>query len=364
MRPWITAAASTAAALVVAAALVRPELMLTPRSALLSSLVPVLPAFAVAALAVYGLCTIWLCAAAVIAEIVSLRRLLERGLIDHDIAAPSVFESVPSGALRRLLIAQPAPAGVAVMRRLSPGQVRREIVHLFYLAAARGQFFSALIVLAAIVALGAAQQQGALAIVPGPIPTVAAALAVAGLVLLALLARIGIDVSAEPLIDALAGLPAEAALPELVRGSLARIEAAATQPREASPATLPSQMADRLVVGVEQSQQALSAASERLAATVDWFAATANASITALAETLGAGETTAQGANLGSEEAVAAMAQLRDAVARLTALLEHLRTEPTAAPESPPASAAPRREPHPDLAEELRKLLQEIDAAP
>jgi hypothetical protein len=362
MRPWITAAASSAAALAAAAALVRPELMLTPRSALLSSLGPVLPKFAVAALAVYGLCAIWLCAAGVIAEIVSLRRHLDRLLDDHD-AAPWVADAVSVGVLRRLLIAQRAPAGAALLRRITPGETRREIGRLYYLAAARAQFFSALIVLTAIVVLGAAEQQGALPIVPGPIPTVAAALGVAGLVLLALLARIAVEVSAEPLIDAIAGLPAEATAAELLAGTLARIEAA-SRPREAMPAAVPPLVLDPLIAAVERSNQALSTAGERLAATTDRFAAGAYAAIAALAETLRAGETAAPGPDRDSAEAVAAMTQLRDAVARLTAVLEHLSTAPATAPEGAPAATTLRPEPQPDLAEELQKLLQEIETPP
>jgi hypothetical protein len=361
MRPWITAAASVAAALAAAAALVRPALTLTSRSALLSSLVPVLPTFAVAALAVYGLCAIWLCAAGVIAEIVSLRRRLYRLLDDHD-AAPWVADKVSVGVLRRLLTVQRAPVGAALLRRITPGETRREIGRLYYLAAARAQFFSALIVLTAIVVLGAAQQQGALPIVPGPIPTVAAALAVAGLVLLALLARIAVEVSAEPLIDAIAGLPTEATAAELLAGMLPRIEAA-SRPREAVPAAVPPLVLDPLIAAVERSNQALGTAGERLAATTDRFAAGAYAAIAALAETLRAGET-APGPDRDSAEAVAAMTQLRDAVARLTAVLEHLSTAPAIAPESAPAATTLRREPQPDLAEELGKLLQEIEAPP
>jgi hypothetical protein len=366
MRPWIIATASSAAAFAAAAALVRPELTLTPRSTLL----PVLPTFAVTAIAVYGLCAIWLCAAGVITEIVSLRRHLDRLLDDHE-ATPWVADAVSVGVLRRLLTVQPMPAGPVVLRRMAPGEMRHEIVRLFYLDAARAQLFSALIVLTAIVVLGVAQQQGALPIVPGPIPTVAAALALAGLVLLVLLARIAIDVSAEPLIDAVDGHSTEATAAEPLRSTLARIEAAATQPREASPTAMPPELADWLVAVVEQSQLALSAASERLAATGDQFAATgdrfaatANASIAALAEPLRAGEMMAQDSGRDSAETVAAMAELRDAVGRLTAVLEHLRSAPAAVPEGAPVSSALRRGPQPDLADELRKLLQEAEAPP
>jgi hypothetical protein len=361
MRPWITAVTSAGIAILAGAALIRPELVLTSHSGLLASLPPVLPTFAVAVLAVFGLCAIWLSAASVIALTVSQRRRVERLSIEP---AAADADTLSGGLCRRLSMPASTPGRAGALHRMAPSEMRREVIHLYYLAAARGQFFSALIVLAALVVVGVAQQQGALRVVFGPIPTVAAALALAGLVLLAFLARIAVDVSAEPLIDAIDWFPVEPSGAELVHRAVARIEAAAavlpSQPLPAPPAAAPD-VSDRLVAAVETSQQALGAASERLVATSDRFAAATTAAIDTFAETLRAQPP--RGAGEDSAATVAAIGQLRDAVVRLTSLLQQPRAA-SAGTDTAAAPGGPAREPLPDLAEELRKLLQEIETAP
>jgi hypothetical protein len=382
MRPWIIAVTSAGIAVLAGAALVRPELALTSRSTLLTSLPPVLPTFAVTVLAVYGLCAIWLSAASVIALTVSQRRRCERLAADP---AGADRDALAGGLCRRLSLPSAAPGLAGALSRIGPAEMRREIVHLYYLAAARGQFFSALIVLAAVVVVGAAQQQGALRVVFAPIPTVAAALALAGLVLLAFLARIAVDISAEPLIDAIGRFPVEPSRAELVDRATARLEAAAAilerRPLPAPPTATTPDLPDRLVAVVESSQQALGAASERLAVTADRFATATTAAIDTFAETLRVLPQRATGED--GTATVVAIGQLHDAVVHLTSLLQQRRSAPaaadttaadttaadttaadTTAADTTAAPARSAREPLPDLAEELRKLLQEIETAP
>ena len=88
MRLWIIVLSSAVLALAAAAALVRPEVTLTPHAAILPSLMPLLPTVAVTALAVYGLCTILLTSGNLIAEGLRLRRYLARNPPHHGPARP------------------------------------------------------------------------------------------------------------------------------------------------------------------------------------------------------------------------------------------------------------------------------------
>jgi len=74
---------------------------------------------------------------------------------------------------------------------------------------ARAHFFSALIVLTALVGLGLAQDHEAARLALVTIPTTPAMLILIGLILLAILSRIAVDVAVEPLIEAISELPAE-----------------------------------------------------------------------------------------------------------------------------------------------------------
>jgi hypothetical protein len=369
MRPWIIVLTSAVLALVAAAALVRPELALAPHGAILPSLAPLLPTLAVTALAVYALCAILLISGSLIGEGLRLRRHLVRHPPHHGPARPDWTAAFEGSGMRRLVPApaavqpRPAPAdGTVVLQgRFQPREARREVARLCYIGAARTHFFSALIVLAAAVVLGVAQQHGPLAIMPGPIPTIPAALAVAGLVLLAILARIAVDVTAEPLIEIISRLPAEPAEAGLLRRTAELLEAAvvANPARAAALPAAPLQIPDRLTTVLEQGHRSLFDAIERLSTTTDGLAATTTSSIEALEAAFRATEarhqTTAQSAAVDT----AAMTQLRDAVVALTAVLERVRSTPAAAGDVEPASPSEEREA--DLAQELRKLLQEIE---
>lgn len=377
MRPWIIVLSSAVVAVIAAAGLARPELAATPHIALWPALVPLLPALAVAALAAYGLCTVLLIPAALITEAWRLRRHFERGPAQHDPAAPDWTAAFGEGGLRRLVpppaAVQPgsasANAAVVLQGRFEPREARREVARLFYMMMARTLFLTALIVLAASVVLGAAQQLGPLPIISGAIPTIAAALAVAGLALLALLARIAVDVAAEPLIQAIARLPAEVAETGLLRRATELLETARAPDRrsDAVPAVAVAQIPDRVIEALEQGHRTLSETIERLSATTGGLATTTTSSIEALEAAFRTAAARQQAAVHGAAADNAATTQLRDAVTALTAVLQGIRTAPPPAATETAAGPDPdaaRKEREPDLAQELRKLLQEIETAP
>ena len=225
MRPWIIVLSSAVLALVAAVAVIWPELTVTPHTAMLSNLKPLVPSVAVVALAAYALCAILLTSGDLIEGALRVRWHLARNPPHHGPAWPDWTAAFDRNGFRRLVPPRaavqpnPAPVGGTVVLRgpFEPREARREVARLFYIGAARAHFFSAVIVLAAIVVLGAAQPYSRLSFMPGPIPTVPAGLAVAGLVLLAFLARVAVDVAAEPLIELISRLPAETAEAGLLR---------------------------------------------------------------------------------------------------------------------------------------------------
>ncbi len=375
MRPWIIVASSAIAGTVAAAALIRPELASIPHAALLPSLAPLLPTLAVTWLAVYALFAILLTSADLIAEALRLRRHLDRNPPYRGPARPGWTAAFDGSGLRRLIPApaavqpRPPPAdGTVVLHgRFSAPAARREVARLYYIGAARTHFFSALIVLAAAAVLGAAQQHGPLPMPAGPIPTIPAALAVVGLALLAVLARIAVDVTAEPLIEIISRLPAEPAEAGLLRRTAELLDttAPANPARDAAAPVAALQVPDRLAAVLEQGHRALSAAIERLSTTTEGLAATTTSSLEALETAFRATELRQQTAGQDGAVDAAAMSQLRDAVSTLTAVLERLRSAPAAEAAAAEGDAGgARRDREPDLAQELRKLLQEIETAP
>lgn len=240
MRTWIIVAVSLVVAVAAATALVPSELMAAPHAAALPRLAAVLPPAVVTALAVYALCAIVLGSCGLIVEALRVRRHLERNPAHHGPARAdwtAIFETSP---LRRLVPARaptqprppPADGTVVLLGPFRARDARREIARLYYTGAARSHFFSALLLLAAAAVLGAAQLAGPLPHLRWAIPAVPAALAAGGLVLLAVLARIAVDVAAEPLIDAISRLPAETVEAGLLRRAAELFESAG----EAGPA--------------------------------------------------------------------------------------------------------------------------------
>ena len=197
MRPWIIVLASVIGAIVVAAATVEPELLAASSANFGSILLPHLPMLAVAALAVYALCAMFLATGTLIGDALSLRRRLGRVASYSRPTQRDLMTAFGSTELHRLVpttAAGPARRVAASetifwQHRFSTGAARGEIGHLHYLWLARTHFFSALIVLSALVGLGLAQDRASVPFLPGAIPTVSAILILVGLMLLAILAE-------------------------------------------------------------------------------------------------------------------------------------------------------------------------------
>jgi hypothetical protein len=373
MKPWIIILSSAVVAVAVAAAMTRPELSLATHSGVVKTLMPLLPTLAVTALAVYALCAILLAAGTLVGSFIGLRQHLFRTPPQHGSARPDWIEAFEAYGLPWLAptAAFPQPQSaradgkVAVQSRFRPEEARREASRSYYIWGARTHFFSAIIVLAAIVALGVAQQHGALPVPAGPIPTIAAALILAGLILIAALARLAVDVAVEPLIDLVSRLPTERVEIALLRRAVEMLDTArAVKPIQAdgSPAAL-SQIPDRLVGVFEEGRRALFDTIERLSATTDGFAVTTRSAIEGLEAAIRDSEAhwrpTAETPLFDTAE----LSRLQEAVAALTAVLVRMPRWPASDDNlagNGDNPAPTRREPEPDLAQELKKLLQEI----
>ena len=374
MRPWMIVLTSASVALAAAVAMAGAVLSLTGHGATMPALVPLLPELAVVALGVYALCAVVLSAANLVGLGLLLRRHFARTPAHRGPAGPDWTAALTSGGLRRLaplpVTPQPRPAradGTVVLRRsFRPEEARREVGHLCYLWAARTHFFSALIALLAVVALGAAQQHGALPVVAGPIPTAAAGLIVVGLILLAVVARLAVDVSIDPLLDAVARFPAEPIETALLRRAVELLEAArGTGPERGHEAPAAAmQIPARLAGALEEGQRTLSQAIERLVAASDGLAALNRSSLEAIEVRLRAAEQGQPSPALGD---AVELSQLREAVGALTEALRRFPVTPSVADAEAPigTDVAVHRQPaQPALADELKRLLQEIATTP
>jgi len=372
MKPWMIVLSSAVVAIAAALAMARPELSLTAHSEIVPSLMPLLPTLAVTALAVYALCAILLTAGSLVGSCLLLRRRLARTPAYHGPARPDWTAAFEASGLRRLAPALGVPpprlarahGAVVVQKLFRPEEARREAARLCYIWAARAHFFSALIVLAAAVALGAAQQHGALPVSIGPIPTVAAALIVGGLILLAVLTRLAIDVMVEPLIEIISGLPAEPVEAALLRRAVELLEAGRTANPvlDGNAAAAMVQIPEQVVGVFEAGRRALFDAIEHLSATTDGLAVATRSAIEGLEAAIRDGGLRQHPAAETSIPDTAGLSRLHEAVVALTAVLERVPAS-AAAGDSAGDPASPRREAEPDLAQELKKLLQEIGTA-
>src|SRR6516165_1693556 len=215
MPTWSTVLSSAIGAIFLATALAVAEVMNAPRSEIGTMLIPHLPVLAVGALGVYGLGAMLLTTTNLVASMLWMRHHLGRAAVDRTPAWRDWIAALGTTEFRRLATraAQAGPEttddGAGVPARFSADEARREIARCNYICLARSHFLSVLIVLVGIVGLGVAQNRGALPFQTGVIPTVSAALIVAGLLLLAALGRIAVDVTAEPLLETIARLPVE-----------------------------------------------------------------------------------------------------------------------------------------------------------
>lgn len=374
MRPWMIVLSSALGATVIAAVLAVPEMLNAPSAEIGPILLPYVPALAVAALAVYALCAMLLTTATLVAGTLRVRHHLARTASDR--APPRRNWGADFGANGfRQLAPRLAPAltqsaradGRSVLQtRFNPDETRSEIARLHYISLARSHFFSALIVLAGVVGLGLAQDHGSLPFLPGTIPVTSAVLTLVGLVLLAVLGRIAIDVTAEPLLETIAQLPAERVEVGLLRRAVELLEVACNTPAfdgdRAQPA--PSQLPERLVAVIEQGHHALLDAVGRLTANTQALETVLRSSVESLETTMRATDSQQQPVNENKVADAAAFPELQAAVEELTAVLRRLSALPenTAEPTLDADPVARRKTPAPRLARELKKLLEEIEA--
>jgi hypothetical protein len=162
-------------------------------------------------------------------------------------------------------------------------EARGEIARLHYLWLARTHFFSALIVLTALVGLGLAQDHRSVPFLLGEIPAISAILMLVGLILLAILSRIAIDVATEPLIETISQLAAEHIEIGLRRHLVEVIEAVstATAVNVGAPAST-LQLPERLEAVIEEGQRGLLDATRHLSRTTDALGARIGSSVDAL----------------------------------------------------------------------------------
>ena len=370
MRPWMIVLLSMACAILVGAGLAGPEVLGAAPTGSSTAILPGLSMLAVAALAVYALCAMLLATGALLTETLLARHRLDRADGYHTLAPRDWIEALGTNGLRRLI---PRPATEPIQGaaagsmtqlpgRFDSGIARREISRLHYIGLARAHFFSALIVLTALVGLGIAQDHESARLALVTIPTTPTTLILIGLILLAILSRIAVDVAVEPLIEAISELPAEGVEIGLLRRAVEMLESAASTVHSRGPvATLPPP--DGLAAVLEENQRTLLDAVRHLSATTDALGATMRSSVDALGEamSLSQAQLPATADNANSYK----FTELQGAVEGLTAVLKGLTT-PLETAEQPPIGvdlAARLRAQEPQLARELRKLLQEIETA-
>jgi len=370
MRPWMIVLLSLACTILVAAVLAGPDVLSAAHTETWTALMPSLSMLAVAALAVYALCAMLLATGALLSKTLMARHRLGRADGHRSLAARDWIEALGTNGLRRLILrpaAEPiqgaeADEVIPMSGRFDPGMARREISRLHYIGLARTHFFSALIVLTALVGLGIAQDHEAARLALGTIPTTPATLILIGLILLAILSRIAVDVAVEPLIEAISELPVEGSEIRLLRRTVEILEsAAAAVNSRGTVATLPPP--ERLDAVIEENHRTLLDAVTHLSATTDALGATMRSSVDALGEAMSL--TRAQLPVTADNDDADKFKELQGAVEGLTTVLKRL-TIPSDTVEEPPTGAdlttRPRAQ-EPRLARELRKLLQEIETA-
>jgi hypothetical protein len=364
---------SAIGAILLATALAVAAVINAPRSEIGTMLIPHLPVLAVGALGVYGLGAMLLTTINLVASMVWMRHHVGRVALGRTPAWRSWIAALGSDGFRRIVTrsAQAGPetaeSGGVVSTPFTADEARSEVARRYYICLARSHFISVLIVLVGIVGLGAAQNHGALPFQTGAIPTVSAILIVAGLVLLAALGRIAIDVTAEPLLETIAQLTV---VPEeilLLRRVVSLLEAGRDQPAgDDGTDELPTRFPERLAVAFEQGHLPFLDAVSRLSEITQALEAAMRSSVEVLETTMRSAA--AQQPPADGDKIAGAMSfpELQAAVEELTAVLRRLSAAPENMEEATTLAAhavpARRKAPAPGLARELRRLLQEIDA--
>jgi hypothetical protein len=375
MPTWIIVLSSAIGASLLTIALVVAEVTNAPRSDIATILMPHLPVLAVGALGVYGLGAMLLTTTNLVASMLWMRHHLGRATVDRTPAWHDWIAALGTDGFRRLATrsaqAGPETADDSVVRPapFAADEARSEIARRNYICLARSHFLSVLIVLVGIVGLGVAQDHGALPFQTGMIPTISAILIVAGLLLLAALGRIAIDVTAEPLLETIAQLTVEPEEIGLLRRAVSLLEAGRNRPAaDDGIGELPARFPERLVAAFEQGHLPLLDAVSRLSEITRALEATMRTSVEAFETTMHSAAVQQRPVDDDKIVGDISFSELQAAVEELTVVLRRL----TAAPENmeeatPPAGYATvpvrRKAPAPGLARELRGLLQEIDAA-
>src|SRR5271155_554314 len=335
MPTWSIVLSSAIGAIVLAAALVVAEVINAPSSEVGTILVSHLPVLAVGALGMYGLAAMLLTTTNLVASMIWMRHHLGRAPLSrmpdwHDwIAALGT-----NGFRRRARSLAQAGTETADNSAVLPAifaadQVRREIARRYYICLARGHFLSVLIVLVGIVGLGIAQNYGALPFQTGVIPTVSAILIVAGLILLAALGRIAIDVTAEPLLETIAQPTVEPDQIGLLRRVVSLLEAGRDHPMaDDRIGELPARLPERLVAAFEQGQVPLLEAVSRLSENTQAFEAAMRTSVEAFEATMRSAAAQQRPVDDGKIAGAMSFPELRAAVEELTAVLRRLSVVP------------------------------------
>jgi hypothetical protein len=367
MPTWSIVLMSAIGAIVPAAALALAEMMDAPRSEIGTILMSHLPVLAVGALGVYGLGAMLLTTTNLVASMIWMRHHLGHAAFGRNPAWRDWIAALGTNGFRRRAgsLAQAAPETAdnsAVLPAIfAAHQARSEIARRHYICLARSHFLSVLIVLVGIVGLGIAQNYGALPFQIGVIPTVSAILIVAGLVLLAALGRIAIDVTAEPLLETIGQLTVEPDQIGLLRRVVSLLEAGRDHPMaDDRSSELPARLPERLVAAFEQGQVPLLDAVSRLSENTQALEAAMRISIEAIETTMRAAAAQQRPVDDGKIADAMSFPELQAAVEELTAVIRRLSAAPEEMEEAGPSR---RKAPAPGLARELQRLLQEFDAA-
>ncbi|MGH7064173.1 MAG: hypothetical protein ACREET_08840 [Stellaceae bacterium] len=380
MRPWIIVSAAIAGAVAVAVAIAWPELATIPRAAILPALLPRLPVLAMGFLGVYALCTVGLTTAGLIGAALRLRRRLGHAV--HLAANPLGWVAAFETTGLTTLAPQPAPvqprsaweeSPVLWQARPDRRAARAEAARLYYIGLARTHFCSALIAIAAIIALGLAQDHSQVVRLAGRVPTVPAGLILVGLVLLAVLGRLAVDVTFEPVIETISRLPIDPMEMRLLRRAVEVLDGArgptladgrgpagSSAPGSSGPGSSGSGLPERLAGVLEDGHRNLVEAIAHLSATADALGDTTRSSLEAIEAALRQPLPPAPASGEGG--AGVRLDELQGAVEALTAALDRTSAAADAAgmPLARAELAAAHNPAEPQLARELQKLLQEI----
>jgi hypothetical protein len=373
MPTWSTVLSSAIGAILLATALAVAEVMNAPRSEIGTMLIPHLPVLAVGALGVYGLGAMLLTTINLVASMVWMRHHLRRVALGRTPVWRRLIAALGTDGFRRFVTrsAQAGPetadSGGVLSTPFTADEARSEVARRYYICLARTHFISVLIVLVGIVGLGATQSHGALPFQTGVIPTVSAILIVAGLVLLAALGRIAIDVTAEPLLETIAQLAVEPEEIRLLRRVVSLLEPGRDHPADDRGDGLPARLLERLVAAFEQGHLPFLDAVSRLSEITQALEAAMRRSVEAFETTMRSAAAQQQFADDEKITGAVSFPELQAAVEELTAVLSRLSAAPEDMEEATTLAAhavpARRKTPAPGLARELRSLLQEIDAA-